>query len=152
MVTGRKPKPRELRLVEGNPGKRPLPPPDPSQHPLGRVPPGLSEQHRKLWNRVKRELPWLKRGDRLVVELLVRTLVQLHVSDAAFFKALRGSDDAGPDLSAAEFYRRAINNARNDARKLLSEVGGTAAVRTRLLLNPDSPVTDPVDDEYFGTG
>jgi P27 family predicted phage terminase small subunit len=55
MTRGRKPKPRPLRILEGNPGKRTLPP---AIIPTGKatMPPHLARAAKKEWRRVITEL------------------------------------------------------------------------------------------------
>jgi len=55
MKRGRKPKPRALRVLEGNPGKRSLPP-DISPQGDAEMPPHLEGEAKKEWERVIGEL------------------------------------------------------------------------------------------------
>lgn len=146
MRTGRKPKPRELREVEGNSGSGPLPPPDPSTAPLGPPPATLAtHDDRKIWRRIRHEYPWLKRADRHLVELLVGAITVLRLSDTKLRIAVLSDD-----LRAAEAHRRIVNNARNDARRLLAEIGGTPASRVRIVGGDRKRDDDPTEREYFG--
>lgn len=57
MTRGRKPKPSHLKLVTGNPGKRPLNPNEPlPDAALPEVPAHLSDGAKTEWNRIAREL------------------------------------------------------------------------------------------------
>ena len=60
MGKGRKPKPTRLKLLEGNPGRRPLPKDEPA--PKAKIPPcpkHLGKVGRKEWRRVTKELATL---------------------------------------------------------------------------------------------
>lgn len=57
MTRGRKPKPTHLRLVTGNPGKRPLPKAEAAVVPaLPSPPPHLSDEAKVEWGRVSEDL------------------------------------------------------------------------------------------------
>ena len=126
-MRGRKPKPRVLKLLEGNPGKRPLPPPDPSDQALGRSPQGLTEQERATWRRVARDCPWLRRADRTLVELFCRSWLQLTVADRRLVKLV--AEGGGP-LADLE---KLVSHARASCLRMLAELGATAASRARVL-------------------
>jgi len=72
---GPKPKPNVVKLVDGNPGRRPLGPEDPSKDPLGLAPQNMQDSEREIWNFVRRECLWLKRADRLLIQDFCRSWV-----------------------------------------------------------------------------
>ena len=145
-MRGRKPKPRVLKLLEGNPGKRRLPPPDPSDQPLGRAPQGLTEGEWATWRRVVRECPWLRRADRVLVELFCRSWLQLTVADRRLVTLVV----EGGDLQTMAGLQKMVDHARASCLRMLAELGATAASRARVLsAGGAAREGDPVDRKYF---
>ena len=146
-MRGRKPKPRVLKLLEGNPGKRRLPPPDPSDQVLGRAPQGLTEVERETWRRVTRECPWLRRADRALVELFCRSWMQLTVADRRLVKLVV----EGGDLQMIAGLQKMVDHARGSCLRMLAEMGATAASRARVLggTGASSRQGDDLDRKYF---
>ena len=69
---GRPPKLTVVKKTTGNPGKRPLTEAKPlSEKALGYAPQGTPEPERVIWNRVKRQCPWLKAADAMLVKELL---------------------------------------------------------------------------------
>ncbi len=145
-MRGRKPKLRVVRELEGNPGKRPLPPQDPSDQALGRVPQGLTEGERATWRRVARECPWLRRADRALVELFCRTWLQLTVADRRLVKLV--AEGGGGPLADLE---KLVSHARASCLRMLAEMGATAASRARVLggTGASSSQGDALARKYF---
>ena len=57
-MRGRKPKPTELKLVTGNPGRRPLPKNEPkTRGPLGGPPKWMTDEQRGIWEEAIKEAP-----------------------------------------------------------------------------------------------
>jgi len=54
---GRKPRPTALKLIDGNPGKRPLPENEPMPTGAPICPKHLSGTAKTLWQRIKRSMP-----------------------------------------------------------------------------------------------
>ena len=146
-MRGRKPKPRVVKLLEGNPGKRPLPPPDPSDQALGRSPPGLTEQERATWRRMARDCPWLRRADRTLVELFCRSWMQLTVADRRLVKLVV----EGGDLQTIAGLQKMVDHARASCLRMLAEMGATAASRARVLggTGASSSQGDDLARKYF---
>ena len=146
-MRGRKPKPRVLKLLEGNPGKRPLPPPDPSDRLLGRAPRGLTEQERETWRQVARECPWLRRADRALVELFCRSWMQLTVADRRLVTLVV----KGGDLQMMAGLQKMVDHARASCLRMLAEMGATAASRARVLggTGASSSQGDDLARKYF---
>src|SRR6185437_16967362 len=62
-IRGRKPQPRVVRLLTGNAGKRPLPPPDPLEAGSIERPDGLIGAAGALWDRFIARAWWLTWAD-----------------------------------------------------------------------------------------
>jgi hypothetical protein len=90
MIRGTRPKPVKLKLVTGNPGKRPLNAAEPQAPALAGIPAHLDGRQRLLWTEIIEAAPAhvLTQADRLVIELTVRLLHQL-----------RTAADVGPGLA-----------------------------------------------------
>ena len=145
-MRGRKPKLRVVRELEGNPGKRPLPPKDPSEQALGRAPHGLTEGERETWRRVARECPWLRRADRALVELFCRSWLQLTVADRRLVTLVV----EGGDLQMIAGLQKMVDHARASCLRMLAEMGATAASRARVLSAGGAVREgDPVARKYF---
>ena len=146
-MRGRKPKLRVVRELEGNPGKRPLPPPDPSDQALGRAPQGLTEQERATWRRVVRECPWLRRADRALVELFCRSWLQLTVADRRLVTLVV----EGGDLQMMAGLQKMVDHARASCLRMLAELGATAASRARVVGAGDDGARDDLARKYFAS-
>jgi hypothetical protein len=123
-IRGRKPKPTVLRLLTGNAGKRPLPPPDPL--PAGSIerPDGLQGAAAALWDRFIARAWWLTWADG------PKALMWCHLQ--AEFEA----DPAG------------MRSARiTQLRALGSELGFDQAARTRMGIASPKPPSPA--DEYL---
>ena len=144
-MRGRKPKPRALRAVEGNAGRRPLPPPDPSTEPLGPAPKGLGTEGSQEWRRVGKECPWLRRGDRRLVELYCRSYRQVVLADRRLAKLLVEDDG---DLSRMLVLQRTCHHARTACLRMLAEMGATATSRARVRRPDLEEAPDPAE-RYF---
>ena len=146
-MRGRKPKLRVVRELEGNPGKRPLPPKDPSEQTLGRAPHGLTEGERETWRRVARECPWLRRADRALVELFCRSWLQLTVADRRLVTLVMQEGD----LQTLAGLQKMADHARAACLRMLAEMGATAASRARVLggTGASSSQGDALARKYF---
>ena len=143
-MRGAKPKPLELKVVDGNPGRRPLPGPDPSVNPLGYAPRGFTKEQRRAWNQVRRECSWLREADRMLVESFCRAWEQMVV--------------VGPELTAAVLaeadprritaLQRVVDRARDACLRMMAEMGATATSRARVRKQGEKPGKDPAE-RYF---
>ena len=148
MTRGRKPKPAELRIVEGNPGRRPLPVKDPSEQPLGTAPSELHEIERAAWRRVRRECPWLKRADRMLVEMFCRSWMQMVTADRRLVDAV----NSGGDESEMRPLQRMLEQARTACLRMMAEMGATASSRARVKGFGDGDRREDPAERYFGRG
>ena len=78
MIRGRRPKPAQLKMVTGNPGKRPINRNEPQSPPIGRPPKDFDAEHRAVWREILRATPAgvIREGDRFKLEVLCRCLLQ----------------------------------------------------------------------------
>ena len=116
MISGRRPKPVELRVIEGNRERRPLPTDVPKAAGSPARPKWLKPLAATIWNEYAPLLPWLGRCDS---EMLATWCVL-----------------------AAQFSREqeAMDSARlGQMRVLAAELGMTPSARTRLGAQPRDP-------------
>lgn len=152
-MAGRRPKPTVLKLIQGNPGKRPLNQAEPV--PKRKKPPRpghMSELAKKAWPKVSRILSGLSVltvADGLALEGLCEAYAELQAAR----KALR---DAG-----GEYYKAMTEEggvmwrahpavaARNDAdrrlRAWLVEFGLTPAARSKVKMDGEPQESDPAE-------
>ncbi len=146
-MAGRKPKPRELRVLEGNPGRRALPPPDISTTPVGEPPPSLGGVEQSIWHTLAAECPWLREADRGLLELFTRSWLTMVVSQRRVV-AIMASDAPGDgDREMAELAQRAYASSRTDCLRMLAEMGATPATRAKVS-QPSTLDADP-SDRFF---
>lgn len=121
-MKGRKPTPTVLRLITGNPGRRPLPPADPL--PAGSVerPPKLNRAAGELWDGVIARCYWLTWADSTKAEMWCFLMAEYRKSPV-----------------------KMIASRIAQLRALGSELGLDQAARTRLGLStePKTGKRDP---------
>jgi P27 family predicted phage terminase small subunit len=158
MAKGRKPTPSHLKLVTGNPGKRPLNEAEPApRRERPSAPAHISDGAREAWGQavmILDEMGVLTRADVFAVEALCEALADHRAAGstikecAAFHRFVKG-EGGEPDFSADGRYYRTINQAggvmwrthpavalRADADRRIkawcSEFGMTPSARTRI--------------------
>ena len=142
-MRGRKPKPTALKVLEGNPGKRPLPTDEPRPDGgLPRCPPHLKGEARREWRRMGRRLAECGILTSIDASILCLYCVawgrhveaEGHVQELGeIVRSPSGFPIANPWLSVA-------NRAADDMRKALVELGMTPSSRTRLhVQRPQAP-------------
>ena len=147
MVRGRKPKPLELRVADGNPGKRPLPEPDPSTDPLGYPPRGMVASQKKIWKEVSKQCSWLRSADRKAMELLCRAWVQMETTGVRITNLVVSQKPfTEDDIKLLTVLERTHSRARDFCLRMLAELGATATTRARVV-HP-KPKEDPAE-RYF---
>ncbi len=122
---GTKPKPSHLKIISGNPGKRPINDQEPEIiEPLGTPPAGWQAGAKVLWHEMVDCAPEavLTKADRHLMEIAVRLLAQIR-SNAEVNAA-----------TVAQF------------RACLSEMGMTPSARTRLYTGGRSGTENPFAD------
>jgi P27 family predicted phage terminase small subunit len=133
--SGRKPKPTVLKVLQGNPGKRPLNPHEPRPEPkLPQAPAHLSEDAKKEWRRLGRQL--LRMGlmteiDRPALALYCQAWGRwLEAEDALKRYGVMVKSSAGFPVQSP--YLAVANKAMEQMRSLLSEFGMSPASRTKV--------------------
>jgi hypothetical protein len=123
MIAGQRPKPARLRVVQGNPGKRPINANEPQSAPLTGPPKRMSVRQKALWRELVRAAPphVLRQADRYLVEMTVRLLEQTI---------------SQPEVSAS---------IMTQLRQCLAEMGMSPSARSRLSV-PDPAPANPFAD------
>ena len=156
-LPGRKPTPLHLKVITGNPGKRPLKSDvtkkahrPRSSEGAPRMPHKIRPEYRKIWRRVIGSVP----HDLLVgvdAELLYQWVVARHIfevaeekfanSNAMLVKTPNGMPVVSPLLGI-------INRQQEIMTRLAGELGFSPVSRLRLGVERAAPLTD--DDEEEG--
>lgn len=128
------PVPTALRILRGNPGRRPLPENEPTPEPGADMPDDLSPGAAKHWSKVAKQLDdagVLTQMDGMALALYCETYARWkHANDQVVkfgpvVKAPSGFPIQSPFLAIA-------NKAHNQMVKLLIEFGMTPSARTRV--------------------
>ena len=117
MIAGQRPKPASLRIIQGNPGKRPINADEPQSAPLAGPPEAWPSEHKAIWFELLQAAPAhvLKQADRFLVELTVRLLAQI-----------RANPEVSPGLAT-------------QLRQCLAEMGLSPSARSRLAAPAPGP-------------
>jgi P27 family predicted phage terminase small subunit len=147
MPAGRKPKPTHLKLIEGNPGKRPVPRSEPKPEPKAPKPPtDLHGDALREWRRVAPQLERLG----LLTGLDRAALSAYCWAWARLLAAQRVLADSG--VLVKQRGNRTVKNpaiqvardAAAECRAWCAEFGMTPSARGRMAL-PDRPGDDDLD-------
>lgn len=159
-MAGRKPKPTHLKLVTGNPGKRPLPQAEAKVIPaLPSPPPHLSDEAKVEWGRVSEELfkvgllsgidraalaaycqaygRWVQ-AERAIAEMAKRA----GLTGGLMIKTTNGNAVQNPLVGTA-------NKAAADMVRYAAEFGMTPSARSRINATPPAEAEDPAS-RFFG--
>jgi P27 family predicted phage terminase small subunit len=134
--SGRKPKPRNLKLLQGNPGKRPLNEDEPKPAPrLPRPPEHLGEEAKKEWRRAGRfllQLGLVSDIDRAAFAAYCQAWGRWVEAETALktYGVMLKSPNGFPVQSP---YLAVANRAMDQMKSLLSEFGMSPASRTRVV-------------------
>src|SRR5262245_51337712 len=136
-MRGRIPKPTQLRVIEGNPGKRPLPANEPKpQTGVPSCPKGLPPEAKKEFHRVSHELTLLgllTRVDRAA--LTSYALAWNRLLEAEGHLSVEGSVITGRGGEAVKSPWHVIATQSMEAvRRFAQEFGLTPSSRTRLTV------------------
>ena len=134
-MRGRKPKPTALKVLEGNPGKRPLPTDEPKPDGgLPHCPPHLKGEARREWKRTGRRLAdcgIITSVDAAIFSLYCTAWAR-HLSAEAHVRELGEVVKSPYGCPIQNPWLAIANKAADDMRKALVEMGMTPSSRTRL--------------------
>lgn len=149
MPRGRKPKPTHLKIVENNPGKRPMPHNELGRQRRLRAPSFLTKDHKKIWRHCVKYAPY---G---LLQHIDTALLSQYVVACASFEEASVNYEAGPKIVKSPngmalpnpWY--AIRNRQSQLMiSLASELGFTPAGRARLGVR-DSHEEEEEEDDFF---
>ncbi len=147
---GRKPKPTALKLLEGNPGKRPLNVKEPKpEKKAPRCPSWLELEAKKEWKRMSKTLETmgvLTQVDGAAFAGYCQAYARWKEAEefltkhGTIFKTPSGYIQQVPQVSIAQTYLKVMKD-------FCSEFGLTPAARTRIQIDGDAGETgDPMED------
>jgi P27 family predicted phage terminase small subunit len=156
---GRKPKPTILKMLAGNPGRRPLNPNEPE--PKRRIPPCpevLQGEARKEWRRIAKKL--FEAG--LLTEIDGPALMGYCLAYGRLLDAEQKLRDFGSVAKAPSGYLvhspylAIANKALEQMRAFLVEFGMTPSSRSRVQaaggVRRPAPEGSDIDERFFGSG
>ena len=137
-MRGRKPKPTKLKLVTGNPGKRPLNEKEPIPKPgIPECPGHIDEEARAEWGRILPELSGmgvLARTDRAALAAYCQAWSRWVKAEGEIQKHDLVVKAPGSGYPIQNPYLRIANTAMDFMRKFLVEFGLTPASRSRIMV------------------
>ena len=147
---GRKPKPTELKLLEGNPGKRPVNEKEPKpKKQAPRCPSWLEPEAKKEWKRMSKTLESigvLTQVDGAAFAGYCQAYARWKEAEefltkhGTIFKTPSGYIQQVPQVSIAQTYLKVMKD-------FCSEFGLTPAARTRIQVEPaKGSEDDPMED------
>mgnify|MGYP001261932728 CR=1 FL=1 len=132
---GQNRKPTQLKVIQGNPGKRPLNPNEPKPAPVApKMPKGLDRYGRQAWQRLA---PILERLG-LLTEADLESFTALCEAYSRYVHAVkryRAVLRASDPVEALDIIRKAevsVEKSEHHLRMLMLEFGLTPAARSRL--------------------
>jgi len=149
---GRKPKPTALKVLEGNPGKRPLPQNEPKPKPIApERPPWLTGEGRKMWERLAPELERLGLLTAIDGEAFAaacqcwKTYVdcQRHLKKHGYTYAYVNKAGAENEIERPQV--KIAQKALDQFKAFCAEFGLTPSSRTRIDVKPVEGVEDPME-------
>jgi len=148
-MRGRKPKPTYLKVLDGNPGKRPLNDREPV--PTQGVPPRpdwLDEEARTEWERIVPELAamgLMARADRAALAAYCTAWSRWVAAEAQVRKygTIVKSPEKGFPMKSP--YLCVADQALETMRKLMVEFGLTPSSRSRIRVADGAPAGDELD-------
>jgi len=150
---GRKPLPTYLRLLAGNPGKRPLNVNEPKPRAsIPRCPVHLNAEAKAEWRRMARRLHGLgvlTEVDGTAFALYCQAYgrwVQAEQKLSEFGTVIKGPNG----MPVQSPYLSIANRAMDQMRSLLSEFGMTPSSRSRITAWPQSREESEIERRLFG--
>ena len=146
---GRQPKPTGLKILEGNPGKRPLNDKEPQpEKKAPRCPSWLEPEAKKEWKRMAKTLEAigvLTQIDKAAFAGYCQAYARWKEAEeflskhGTIFKAPSGYIQQVPQVSIAQTYLKVMKD-------FCSEFGLTPAARTRIRVDTtETPTDDPME-------
>jgi P27 family predicted phage terminase small subunit len=140
MGKGRKPKPAELRVLQGNPGHRPIPDVPKSAPIDGKFPPPdwMDAEAKKEWRKIVKAYEKVEMITETDLQLLTAwcTAVSQFIDSNKKLIKLKGKLE---DLPLMRVYRIALNEARTAMLAIAARFGFSPVDRMKLALPPDKP-------------
>lgn len=147
-MRGAKPKATVIKLITGNPGRRPLNPREAKPRPVIPDPPDmLNEAALKEWKRVTpllAEVGLIAKLDRAIVAASCQAWARwiecerMLETTGLIVKAPNGYPMYSPYLSAS-------NKALDQVRQLSEQIGLSGSARSRIKANEPEPDADPAE-------
>lgn len=156
-MRGRKPKPNEVKILAGNPGKRKLNPGPQLARALPRCPGHLVGEARKEWHRVVRELHeagLLTRVDRGALAAYCSAWSRWVMAETKLAELVSKGDPADWVTKTASGYEQQTpwltisNSAQDLMRKFMVEFGMTPSSRSRVTAG-EKPAEKSLADILF---
>ena len=151
-VRGRKPKPTNLKVLEGNPGQRPLNENEPKPKPIAPdCPDWLADVAKEEWKRIAPQLETLGLLTQIDMAMLAgycqmyarwKAAELILAEKGLTFETPSGYEQQRPEVSIAK-------NALSEMRTLAAEFGMSASSRTRISL-PDVLQDDDPMEQLLG--
>lgn len=147
-MVGRKPKPTHLKILEGNPGKRPINTNEPKPRPIApKCPRGLSAAAKREWERVA---PLLERCG-LLTEIDMAALAAYCTLYGRWIEAETTVRKEGLIILSPNGYPQQsphlqiANRCLDQMKTYLVEFGMTPSSRTRISVNSSESSEDPME-------
>lgn len=146
------PKPTRIEELQGRPGKRPVnrKEPQPAQGPMPRAPHWLSEEAKREWRRVARQLHAIG-----LLTTLDGDALAMYCETLATWKRAEGQVRAKGEVVKTTNgniiqnpYLAIANRAKRDALVLMREFGMTPSARTRISV--EKPEGESLADALWG--
>ena len=155
-MAGRRPKPTHLRLVQGNPGKRPINKAEPQpRRELPSPPAHLSDGARVAWGRLTvllDRMGVLTEADAYALERLAELyaeIVELSETLAERGRVYESTTESGGTIVRPRPEAAMLADADRRFRAYLIEFGLTPAARSKVRVDGAGETTDPAA-AYFG--
>jgi P27 family predicted phage terminase small subunit len=139
IMTGRRPKPTYLKVIEGNPGKRPLNKREPKPRgALRHAPAWFDARQKRMWEQVIAQAPngLLKHVDRAVVEVFVVASIT-HEDATVELRRTGLVTGTGVGTVKENPLLRAQRTAAQTMLRAAAEMGFTPSSRSRVTVVPD---------------
>lgn len=137
--SGRKRKPTQLKIVTGNPGKRPLPKDEPQPKALkktAKAPAGMSAQAKKVWPRVVKilaDMHLFTEADTDAVRMYCENFARWEIANKEI-TTRAGMVDIHPTSGALVIspYHKIAKECEANMFKIMTEFGMTPSSRTKV--------------------